>query len=86
KTIVEFSFLLAVPTMTAATVLDIIKSDGDITSGEWGILSVGFIIALVVAWISVKFLLKYIQRHNFMAFGIYRVLAAILFAFLIFHF
>jgi len=85
KTIVEFSFLLAVPTMLAATVLDIIKADGDISSGEWGVLGVGFFIALIVAWFSVKFLLRYITRHDFTAFGVYRILAAVVFAFLLFH-
>lgn len=85
KAIVEFSFLLAVPTMAAATVLDILKADGDITSGEWGILGVGFFIALIVAWFSVKFLLRYITRHDFTVFGIYRILAAIVFAFLIYR-
>jgi undecaprenyl-diphosphatase len=84
KTIVEFSFLLAVPTMAAATVLDLLKTDADLTSHEWGILALGFVIALVVAWFSVKFLLQYIQRHNFTAFGIYRIVAAIIFAFLLF--
>ena len=85
KTIVEFSFLLAVPTMMAATVLDLMKTEADLTSGEWGILAIGFVVALVVAWASVKFLLKYIQRHNFTAFGIYRVVAAIIFAFLLYR-
>ncbi len=85
KTIVEFSFLLAVPTMLAATVLDIMKTEADLSLNEWGVLGVGFIVAWVIAWFSVKFLLHYIQRHNFTAFGVYRVLAAIAFAFLIFH-
>lgn len=85
KTIVEFSFLLAVPTMLAATVLDLMKSDASLVSAEWGILAVGFLVALIVAWLSVKFFLKYIQRHNFTAFGVYRIIAAIAFYFLLFH-
>ncbi len=85
QTIVEFSFLLAVPTMLAATVLDLIKTDADLNLREWGILALGFAVALAVALASVKFLLRYIQRHNFTAFGIYRVVAAVAFTFLLFH-
>jgi len=79
KTIVEFSFLLAVPTMLAATVLDLVKSADSFTSSEIGSMSVGFISAFVVAALSIKFLLKYIQRHSFIAFGVYRIIVAIIF-------
>jgi undecaprenyl-diphosphatase len=79
KTIVEFSFLLAVPTMLAATVLDLIKTEAYITGEEWGILAVGFLTAFVVAYASVRFLLKYVQKHNFIPFGVYRVLAGVVF-------
>ncbi|MBI3602321.1 MAG: undecaprenyl-diphosphate phosphatase [Candidatus Omnitrophica bacterium] len=84
-TIVEFSFLLAVPTMLGATVLDLIKTDADLSLHEWGMLALGFAVAWTVALVSVKFFLYYIQRHNFTAFGIYRVIAAVVFAFLLFH-
>jgi len=83
KTIVEFSFLLAVPTMLAATVLDLLKTDADITAGEWGMLGLGFLVAFVVAWGAVKFLLQYVQRHNFTAFGVYRVFAALISGFIL---
>ncbi len=72
-TIVEFSFLLAVPTMLAATVLDILKSSADISARDAGVLAVGFLTALSVAFISVNFLLRYVQRNNFIPFGIYRI-------------
>ena len=84
KTIVEFSFLLAVPTMLAATVLDLLKTEADLTFDQWGVLAVGFIVAFIVAWASVKFLLRYIQHHNFTVFGFYRIIAAIIFFFLLF--
>ncbi len=77
--IVEFSFLLAVPTMVAATVLDIWKSGGLFSSTDWPLLVVGFATAFVVAIVSVKFLLRYIETHTFMAFGVYRIVIAILF-------
>ena len=79
KTIVEFSFLLAVPTMLAATVLDLFKSAHSFTSSEIDSMAIGFISAFIVAGLSIKFLLKYIQRHSFIAFGVYRIIAALIF-------
>ncbi len=84
KTIVEFSFLLAVPTITAAVVWDMIKSSSDIQGAQWGLLAVGFIVAFVVAWGSVKFLLRYIKRNDFVAFGVYRIIIAVVLLFLFF--
>lgn len=83
KTIVEFSFLLAVPTMLAAAVLDILKSPQPFSSGEWEILAMGFFTAFVVAIASIKFLLYFIKNHSFIVFGIYRILAALAFWFFV---
>jgi len=79
RTIVEFSFLLAVPTMFAATCLDLLKSAHDFSASEAGSMAVGFVSAFIVAALSIKFLLKYIQRHSFIAFGVYRIIAALIF-------
>lgn len=79
KTIIEFSFLLAVPTMFAATGLDLIKSAGIFSVDQIGFLAVGFVVSFVVALFSIKFLLKYIKNHDFKAFGIYRIVIAILY-------
>lgn len=73
KTIVEFSFLLAVPTMLAATVYDLIKTGAHMSLPEIRYLAVGFITAFIVALLSIKFLLRFIQTHTFIPFGIYRV-------------
>ncbi len=78
-TIVEFSFLLAVPTMLAASGLDLVKNYGSFSSDQFGALSVGFITSFVVALASIKFLLNYIRKHNFIPFGIYRIVIAIAF-------
>jgi undecaprenyl-diphosphatase len=80
-TIVQFSFLLAVPTMVAATGLDIIKSPHLLAGGQVGLLAAGFIAAFITATIAIRFLLDYIRRHTFTPFGIYRVAVALLFAF-----
>lgn len=79
KAIVEFSFLLAVPTMIAATVLDIWKSGSLFSSSDWPLLAIGFVTAFVVAIGAVKFLLRYVETHTFIAFGVYRIVVAMLF-------
>jgi undecaprenyl-diphosphatase len=79
KAAAEFSFLLAVPTMLAATGLDLIKTNFSYSTNEWLMLAVGFVGAFIVALISVKLFLKYVQHNNFIIFGVYRVIAAILF-------
>lgn len=79
KTIVEFSFLLAVPTMLAATSLDVIKNYQVFSVDQWQNLSVGFATAFIVALIAIKFLLQFIRRHNFILFGVYRILVALIF-------
>jgi undecaprenyl-diphosphatase len=84
KTAVEFSFLLAVPTMLAATFLDIYKSNFfSYTNQEYVSLTIGFIGSFIVAIFAVKFLLKFIKTHTFIPFGIYRIALAILFWFFI---
>ena len=75
---VEFSFLLAVPTMFAATGLDLVKSGWAFTSNEWLLLLVGFVGSLVTAWLAVRFLLSFIKSHNFFWFGVYRIALSLL--------
>lgn len=77
--IVEFSFFLAIPTMFAASILDLYKGIGDIGSNEITLLAVGFITAFIVAIIAIKGFLNYIQKHNFVGFAIYRIVVGLLF-------
>lgn len=79
KTAVEFSFLLAIPTMAAATGLDLLKSGFSFTQDEWMLLGIGFIGAFITATFAVKYFLKYVQNHTFVAFGVYRIILAIAF-------
>lgn len=79
QTIVEFSFLLAVPTMLAATAYDFYQSAGAFSLAQFDLLIIGFVSAFVFALISVKFLLNYIKQHTFSAFGWYRMVASLLF-------
>lgn len=83
KTIVEFSFLLAIPTMLAATALDLIKSANSFESGQLFILFTGFLVSFAVAVAAIKFLLRFIKRNNFILFGVYRICIALLFWFVL---
>lgn len=79
ETIVEFSFLLAVPTMAAATFFDLIKSAGSFSLNQFHLLAAGFIVSFIVALISIKWLLYFIKKHTFISFGIYRIVVALFF-------
>ena len=79
QTIVEFSFLLAAPTMAAATGLDLIKNASSFNLNQFGILAVGFIVSFLIALASIKWLLKFIKNHSFISFGVYRIIVAVLF-------
>ncbi len=81
--IVEFSFLLAVPVMAAATGLDLLKTASVFTTADMMNLGIGFIVSFVVAIISIRFLLQYVRKHTFIPFGIYRILIALAFFFLV---
>jgi undecaprenyl-diphosphatase len=83
ETIVEFSFLLAIPTMAAATGLDLLKSAGEFSASQIPYLLTGFIVSFFVAMASIKFLLSYIKNHTFIMFGVYRILVAVLFWFFV---
>jgi undecaprenyl-diphosphatase len=78
-TATEFSFLLAVPTMVAATALDIYKSRQMISQGGFITLFVGTVLSFFFAILAVKFLVNYVKKHDFTAFGVYRIVLSILF-------
>lgn len=77
--IVEFSFLLAVPTMFAASGYEVLKSTPHLDAGQYGYLLIGLSTAFVAAYFSARWLLRYVQNHNFTAFGIYRIIVAFAF-------
>lgn len=78
KTIVEFSFLLAVPTMIAATGYDLLKSASAFTFGQLDVIALGFVISFIFAIVGVRFLLRYIKQHTFTSFGFYRIVLGLL--------
>jgi undecaprenyl-diphosphatase len=79
RTIVEFSFLLAAPTMLAASALDLFKSGSEFSSSQFGVLAVGFIVSFIVAILSIRFFLGFIKQHTFIPFGVYRIIVALIF-------
>ena len=83
KTAVEFSFLLAIPTMLAATALDLMKSNLSFSANEVALLLIGFVCAFFVAFVTVKYFLGFVQKHTLIPFGMYRILVAIVFWLLI---
>jgi undecaprenyl-diphosphatase len=79
KQATEFSFLLAVPTMFAATGYDLLKTPVIFTRHEIMLLVIGFFIAMVTAWIAVKIFLKLVENYGFKHFGYYRIAIGIVF-------
>ncbi len=75
--IVEFSFLLAIPTMLAASSLDLIKTGFVFNFNDLIFLIIGFIFSFIVAWISIKFLLKFIKKNDFRIFAWYRIILGV---------
>ncbi len=70
----EFTFYLAVPVMFGASLLKIIRYDGGFTNQQIMILVTGMVIAFVVSIFVIKFLMDYIKKHDFKAFGWYRII------------
>jgi len=79
KTAAEFSFLLAVPTMLVATTYDILKNYSSFQLGDFIALIVGFLTAFIFAVLTIKLFLRYISHHNFIPFGIYRIIIGLIF-------
>ncbi len=79
EAIVEFSFLLAVPTMVVATGYDLWKNASSFSLGDAHLLLVGFVVSFVVALAAIRFLLAFVRSHSFASFGVYRIVVAVLF-------
>ena len=75
KTAAEFSFFLAVPTLTGATVLQMYKYRNEITPDALGLIGIGFVVSFVVAYLVIKAFLAVITRYGFAPFAWYRIVA-----------
>jgi undecaprenyl-diphosphatase len=77
----EFSFFMAIPTMVGASGIKILKfavSGTAISGTEWGVLAVGFVSAFLVSLAAIKFLMDFVKKHSFSAFGWYRIALGLL--------
>jgi undecaprenyl-diphosphatase len=75
----EFSFLVGIPTMLAAGALEVLQAvhSGKATGENWSMVAIGTVVAAVVSFIAVKWLLRYVQTHTFTVFGWYRIAVGI---------
>jgi undecaprenyl-diphosphatase len=85
KDAVEFSFFLAVPTMGAATALDILKNYHSFSADNLDFLAVGFVASFVTALLVVQWLSRFVATHDFIWFGVYRIALAV-FGYYVFFF
>lgn len=83
----EFSFFLAVPTMLAATVYKLYnhtKEYGAFTSEQIKLLSIGNIVAFIVALLAIKFFITFLKKYGFKVWGVYRILVGLVLLILIY--
>jgi undecaprenyl-diphosphatase len=69
----EFSFIVGIPTMFAATAFELLKARHEAGSADWSGLGLGFVVAAIVAFVVVQWLLRYVQSHRFTVFAWYRI-------------
>ena len=74
KASAEFSFLLAFPVMSAVTAHDIVKYYHDFSGANLEVLIVGFVVAFIVAYLTIKLFLAFLEKFTFVAFGVYRII------------
>ena len=84
STALEFSFLLSIPTMAAATGYDLLKTvrHPEESAVHWDthgviVLAVGFVVSFLVAWAAVAWFMHWVRRHGFGPFAVYRILAGL---------
>lgn len=72
-TAAEFSFFLAIPVMFGVSLLELVKHAAAVSFGEVIVLIVGMVVSFVVSVMVIRSLMSYIRKHNFRAFGLYRI-------------
>jgi len=78
KASAEFSFLLALPVMLAASGFDLLKHYQDFSGASFMVLAAGFVIAYLSAWLVMKLFIRFLEHFTFVAFGVYRILFGLL--------
>ncbi|MES2700264.1 MAG: undecaprenyl-diphosphate phosphatase [Pseudomonadota bacterium] len=77
KTAAEFSFFLALPTLTGATMLQLAKHGGDLDSSQLGLIGIGFVVSFVVALAVIKAFVAYVSKRGFAPFAWYRIVVGV---------
>lgn len=83
KEATEFSFFLAIPTMLGASILDLYKTGFVYHPTDYMLLATGFLGSFITAFVVIKWLIKFVQNNNFVIFGWYRIVLALIFIILI---
>lgn len=78
----EYSFFLAIPVMLGASLVKMVKFGFSYTINEIIILLIGMVVSFIVSIIAIKFLVRYVQKHDFQVFGWYRILLGLLIYFI----
>ena len=73
----EFAFFLAIPIMAGWSLIKFIKHGFAYTGLEWAVLGVGLVVAFLVSVLAIKFLVGYVKKNDFTAFGVYRIIVAV---------
>ena len=73
----EFSFFLAIPTMVGATTYKLLKNGLDFSGHQWTLIALGSAVSFLVAYGVIAFLMAFIKKHSFGAFGVYRIVLGI---------
>lgn len=73
KASAEFSFLLALPVMMAASGYDLLSNYKEFSGEQWMPLAIGFVVAFLSAFVVMKLFMVFLQRFTFVAFGWYRI-------------
>lgn len=73
----DFSFYLALPTLGAATVYKLVSNLDQLNSSDYVLLLLGAVVSGIVAWASIAWLLRYVSRNTFVAFGYYRIVVGL---------
>jgi undecaprenyl-diphosphatase len=78
RTATAFSFYLSIPTLGLATLVDLLGSLDQIQPSDWSRLLLGAVVAMIVGYLTIGWLLRFISRNSFVPFGIYRIVVGLL--------
>ncbi len=84
KASAEFSFLLALPVLAAASGYDFLKHYKEFSGADFTSLAIGFVVSFIVAYFTMKLFIRFLEKFTFVTFGVYRILFGIILLYLIY--